>query len=112
MTEGIEETEGTETVKLTKVVSSNVDSVGYDEVTGTLGVKFKGTVTYFYLEVSAAKNADLLAAPSVGKFVNEQIKPFHKWFKLEAEVAPVATTSDGPSERVVTNPITSPADRA
>lgn len=56
------------------VQSSNVRSVGYDEEKAELWIAFNGGRTYVYTGVPNGVLDDILAAPSVGKFVNEQIK--------------------------------------
>ena len=57
----------------TPVESSNVASVGYDEETKTLEVAFKSGSIYQYPGVEPQTHADLMAAESVGKFVNQNI---------------------------------------
>ena len=63
------------------VKSSNIESIGYDEKTGTLAVKFKGSgQTYHYDEVPKDAHTEMLKAPSVGKFFNQHLigKHAHK----------------------------------
>lgn len=58
----------------TPVVSSNVVSVGYDRESRTLEVEFKHGVVYQYYDVPATEHAALLAAPSVGGYLDAHIK--------------------------------------
>ena len=61
--------------------SSNVESVGFME--GTLFVKFQhGTTLYSYQGVPQEEYEKLLAAPSVGKYLTENIKPKYPYKKV------------------------------
>lgn len=64
-------------MELTPVESSNLAAVGYDPETYILTVLFKNGRTYEYLGVTAKAHADLMAAESVGKYLNSLIKPTH-----------------------------------
>jgi len=57
------------------VDSSSVTSVGYDPATFELEVEFRNGRTYRYQQVPIAAYRLLLRAPSIGEFVNKQIKP-------------------------------------
>ena len=57
------------------VDSSSVTSVGYDPATFELEVEFRNGRTYRYQQVPIAAYRLLLQAPSIGEFVNKQIKP-------------------------------------
>ena len=68
------------------VKSSNVDAIAHDAETNTLHVRFKGGgAVYAYQGVDAAKHAALLAADSVGGFLNSQIKGKHAHSKVGPE---------------------------
>lgn len=75
----------------TPVKSSNVDSAGYDEATKTLEIQYKGKPSkpggiYQYYGVESQTHADLLAAPSIGKFLHENIvKGEYKTHKMDPE---------------------------
>jgi hypothetical protein len=56
------------------VSSSNIVSVGYDSDSETLEVEFKGTGVYQYYNVPAFLHERMMAADSVGKFFNAEIK--------------------------------------
>jgi len=55
------------------VKSSNVASVGYDEPTKTMEIKFKSGGVYQYSGVEPQTHADLMGAESIGKFVSQNI---------------------------------------
>ncbi len=67
----------------TLVKSEMLRSVGYDRETGTLEVEFNHGGTYQYYEVSLAKYAELMAAESIGRFVEEHIMDRHLFKKVE-----------------------------
>ena len=56
------------------VVSSSIESVGYDEVSAVLEVEFKSGAIYRYLNVPAVVQRDLMSAPSVGAYFNKHVK--------------------------------------
>ena len=56
------------------VDSSSVSSVGYDPATFELEVEFRNGRTYRYQQVPIAAYRLLLQAPSIGEFLNKQIK--------------------------------------
>ena len=62
-------------MKRKPVSSSSVRSVGYDEAVHALEIEFLNGNVYRYRSVPAAAYRLLLLAPSVGEFVNSQIKP-------------------------------------
>jgi two-component system cell cycle response regulator DivK len=65
-----------------KVDSSAVDRVEHDSDSGTLQIWYKGGDLYTYFDVPGAVYEELLAAPSIGAFVNAEIKPNYR-FELE-----------------------------
>jgi hypothetical protein len=56
------------------VSSSNLVSVGYEPDSETLEVEFKGTGVYQYYNLPTFMHERLMAADSVGKFFNAEIK--------------------------------------
>ena len=56
------------------VDSSSIREVGHDEEDEVLGVIFNSGILYHYKGVSKEKFEEMVAAPSVGKFLNEEIK--------------------------------------
>lgn len=66
-----------------KVVSSNVEAVGYDNENKVLSVKYIGGATYEYLNVSREEMDGLereinAEGGSVGKYINGTIKPYRE----------------------------------
>jgi hypothetical protein len=59
----------------TPVDSSSVASVGYDPAACVLEVEFHGGGVYRYLDVPPQVHAELMAAKSIGRFVNLRVKP-------------------------------------
>lgn len=57
------------------VTSSAVRSVGYDATSGTLELEFASGEVYRYLGVERIVYGALLRSDSLGRFVNERIKP-------------------------------------
>lgn len=64
-------------MRRTKVDSSAVRSVGYDEHLRTLEVEFESGGVYRYADVSPEEHAALLEADSIGRYVNLEIKPHY-----------------------------------
>ena len=54
--------------------SSNLNSADYDEETRTLTIVFKGGSVYTYADVDQGTYDGLLAAPSPGKYLAQNIK--------------------------------------
>lgn len=61
-------------MKMTTVVSSNINAIGYDLATQDLHVEFKNGKTFKYMEVSAQEALELGKAQSVGRHFNRHIK--------------------------------------
>ena len=57
--------------------SSSIASVGYDEETNMLEVGFHSGRVYEYRNVPAHIAAELITAPSVGRYLNQHIKAFY-----------------------------------
>jgi hypothetical protein len=64
------------------VGSSAVRAVRYHAATGELDVRFEEGRRYRYSHVPRSKFRALLAAESVGAFVNHEIKPYHSWREI------------------------------
>ena len=58
-----------------RVESSSVASVGYDPATFELEIEYRNGRTYRYQRVPIAAYRLLLQAPSIGEYVNREIKP-------------------------------------
>jgi hypothetical protein len=61
------------------VESSSIELVGYDEEAQELYVRFVGGQTYVYSPVPRSAFEALLEAPSKGRYVNWEIKPYHHY---------------------------------
>ena len=61
-------------MKMTPVKSSNIDSIGYDDLTKRLDVKFKGGKTFCYADVTRDEHEQLMAAKSIGAHFGVFIK--------------------------------------
>ena len=62
--------------------SASVRSVGYSMSSRTLEVEFVNGSVYQYFDVPQPTYAGLLAAPSIGNFVNTQIKPYYEFAEV------------------------------
>jgi hypothetical protein len=71
-------------IKLTKVESAAVHSVGHHPATQTLRIKFQSGHIGDYAGVSAEKHAALLAADSIGKHFHEHIRNAHAHTRVDA----------------------------
>jgi len=61
------------------VFSSSVTAIGFDSDLNDLEVKFKSGKTYLYADVPEAVFDNLMDSPSIGQFVNQQIKPVYNY---------------------------------
>ncbi len=62
------------------VRSSMLDSVGYDETTGTLEVKYKSGGIYKYRNVPLEVYLGLMSAYSKGRYFNRYVKGKYRAF--------------------------------
>jgi hypothetical protein len=58
------------------VTSASLKSVGYDVASETLELEYVNGSVYQYYEVPQPTYAGLLAAESIGNYVNTEIKPY------------------------------------
>ena len=63
------------------VESSNIISVGYDEMTSSMYVKYPSG-TYKYDDVKKSVYENLLTSPSKGRFMNENIKGQYNYSRV------------------------------
>lgn len=70
-----------ENIIFTPVESSNIISVGYDETTSNLYVKYSSG-TYKYDNVKKSTYESLLTSPSKGRFMNQNIKGQYNYSKI------------------------------
>jgi hypothetical protein len=61
-------------VEMISVSSSNVESIGYDENSQILYVRFLNNSTYIYKGVPPVEFEGLKSAPSVGSYLHRNIK--------------------------------------
>lgn len=64
------------------VSSSNVRSVGYDAGAGALEVEFNNGGLYQYLHVPEAVYSALMRAPSIGAYLNENVKDRYSYQRV------------------------------
>ncbi|WP_306309345.1 KTSC domain-containing protein [Xenorhabdus anantnagensis] len=64
------------------VSSSNLHSVGYDQVTRTLEIAFHNGGIYQYDGVPANVHQGLMSAPSKGKYFHQYIKNVYPYRKV------------------------------
>lgn len=69
------------TIALSPIKSSQIESIGHDG--NTLAVKFKHGGTYHYHDVSAEQFAAMKKSESIGSYLHKNIKPKHKFTKLD-----------------------------
>ncbi len=60
------------------VTSTSVVEIGYEPASGTLEVLFRNGARYRYFDVPAEEHEALLAAESIGTYVNRRIKPAYR----------------------------------
>jgi len=61
-------------MELKLVESTNIHSIGYDEETQTLRIRFHNTGVYDYAKVSASIYTQLMTAESVGSTFHKLVK--------------------------------------
>ncbi|GBD95936.1 hypothetical protein BMS3Abin06_00816 [bacterium BMS3Abin06] len=69
-------------IAMIPVVSSNVESIGYEEGTQTLRVKFLNGSVYDYKNVPIMEFEQLKNAQSVGSYLNRNIKGNYTYEKV------------------------------
>lgn len=60
------------------VTSSNIEKIGHDPASKTLGVLFKGGALWHYFNVAAEQHARLMNAESIGKHFGAHIRSKHE----------------------------------
>ena len=66
-----------------RVSSTSVDSIGYEDAPRTLEVAFKSGGVYRYYGVEAQVFAQLMNAPSKGRFVNAYVRTSYPFSRIE-----------------------------
>jgi len=64
------------------VESSSVASVGYDVATSTLEVAYRKSGVYRYFGVPSQTYARVLAAESVGRLINEEVRDIYPYTRM------------------------------
>jgi hypothetical protein len=64
------------------VASSSVRSAGYDGDSRTLEIEYVNGSVYRYFDVPQPTYAGLMAAPSIGNYVNTEIKPYFEFVEV------------------------------
>jgi hypothetical protein len=64
------------------VNSSSIKAVGYDGSTRALELEYVNGSVYQYFDVPQPTYAGLLAAPSIGSYVNTEIKPYYDFTEV------------------------------
>jgi len=65
--------------EMVPVISSNIESIGYDHEKEELHIKFKGGKTYMYKKVPISLYEELISAASIGKFFAANIRDHFNW---------------------------------
>lgn len=63
------------------VSSSNISRIAYDEHEQYLYVEFSKSGIYIYKNVNSIEFENFLNAPSLGSYLNNNIKPFYPYEK-------------------------------
>ena len=74
------------------VSSSNVESIGYNPIERILEVSYRGNRVYHYFDVDPGTFADLMAAPSKGSFINQNVAYNFSYSRGEAAPQPYDVT--------------------
>jgi len=64
------------------VNSSTIDSIGYNQQTNRLTVKFKTGAIYEYLDVPHYVYEAVMSADSIGKALNSEVKGIYDFSKI------------------------------
>ena len=73
-------------IKKLFVKSSSVDAVGYDKKSKTLRIWFHEGSAYDYYNVPKTKFEAIFKVPSIGAFVNQEIKGFYDYSLANSKV--------------------------
>ena len=64
------------------VISSNLNSVGYDSSTQTLEVEFNDGSIYHYFDVPSSEHSGLMNASSKGSYLSSNIKGRYRYQRV------------------------------
>jgi len=65
------------------VTSSNVDSIGYDEGTQEVYIRFLNRSLYIYKNVPKIEFEGLKNAPSIGSYIHRNLKNVYAYQRIE-----------------------------
>lgn len=66
----------------TRVTSSNIAEIGYDEATSTLEVAFLNGSVYQYFDVPKRISDGLMQASSHGEYLAQYVKGYYRYSKV------------------------------
>lgn len=69
-------------MKTAQVFSSSVNSIGFDSDIGDLKINFKSGRSYLYADVPESVYDNLMDSDSIGRFVNDKIKPKYAYTEI------------------------------
>jgi len=64
------------------VGSTSIAEIGYDQQTQTLEIQFRHGGVYQYFDVPVSVHEDLMAAPSQGRYLLDQIKGRYRYARV------------------------------
>lgn len=64
------------------VTSTNVSEIGYDEVSRVLEIAFVSGAVYQYFDVPRQVFDALMQAPSVGQYLNNNVKGYYRYARI------------------------------
>lgn len=106
----------TTTIQMEPVTSSQVASIGYDKAAQDLHVQFNSGGTYVYHGVAPGVYVDLMNSESVGRFINQQIKPTYTGTRPDgtafAPAPPKAAKTSAPKPITAAVPEAAPPAKA
>ena len=73
----------TSEIRMTPVESTNIKAVGYDRELSELHVEFKSGGYYIYSKVPELVHGNMMAADSVGGFLNKHLKNNYSFRKVK-----------------------------
>lgn len=57
------------------VESSSVEAIGFASETNELWIRYEGGATYVYSPVPRSVHRELLSSGSIGRYINQHVKP-------------------------------------
>ena len=69
--------------EMTPVISSNIESIGYDEQNQEVYVRFLNNSLYIYKGVPQYEFQNLMDAPSLGSYLNRNFKNVYPYERIE-----------------------------